>query len=399
MKKSHLIFLCSVGLLISGCGGSSAEVTDQNDELITEPKIDKDSVVLSFAFVGCNRINRLDQQDTAATNETSANVYVLRRIFDEMADMKKKPDLFFFLGDLVYAESTTELLNSQLDAWVAQYNDPVFSDFGSSGIEMVAIPGNHEMLSWADHNVEGHDEWPLKGATELWVKYMSDYMPIDRDHVMGVDSVNNQMTFSFVRGNVGFDMMNTDTYNAPTDENPWGLEGQIPTQWIVDKVNEYEADPSIDHVFVMGHKPYYIYQDGIVQGETGHAGLPEGPTLWPKLNDAHVVAMLSAHLHDYQRTQPGEEGTYQVIAGNGGSEGSATFFGYSIINIMRTGEVELISKGFDVGDPYFSAVPNNPSTVRDSTSLTWEKNANPYYSTTADSSSLAEEKIADPIPK
>ena len=87
--------------------------------------------------------------------------------------------------------------------------------------------------------------------------------------------------------------------------------------------------------------------------------------------------MLSAHVHDYQRMQPGGKGTYQIIAGNGGSKGEATFFGYSVINIMKSGEIQLISMGIDKQDPYYVA-PKDPFTIRDETKLTWSKNANPY---------------------
>lgn len=83
--------------------------------------------------------------------------------------------------------------------------------------------------------------------------------------------------------------------------------------------------------------------------------------------------MLSAHVHDYEREQPGDEGTYQIIAGNGGSPGEATFFGYTIINILSNGEVELESRGFNIGNPYYKAAPENPMTSRDNTILTWEK--------------------------
>jgi hypothetical protein len=182
------------------------------------------------------------------------------------------------------------------------------------------------------------------------------------------------MTFSFVRKNVAFILMNTDTYNAPTKKDPYGLEGQIPTEWIVNKVASYRKNKNIEHIFVLGHKPYYVSGSP----EIGHAGLPAGPVLWPKLNENHVVAMLSAHLHDYQRMQPGGQGTYQIIAGNSGSPGSAKFFGYSKIDIMLDGSVKLTSMGYDIGSPYFKAVPDNPSTLRDSTRLTWTSNKNPY---------------------
>ncbi len=81
------------------------------------------------------------------------------------------------------------------------------------------------------------------------------------------------MTFSSVWHNVGFACVNTDTYNSPTKENLWGIEGIIPADWILAKINEYKENPEIHHVFVLGHKPYYV--NG--QPETGHDGLPEGP--------------------------------------------------------------------------------------------------------------------------
>lgn len=361
---------------------ASAEQPKEPSESMKKTTEAEPAVEFSFAFVGCNRVQRGDQQNPDATNTSSANLGALKRIFGDVTAQERKPELFFFLGDLVYAESTTELLNSQLDAWVKQYQDPSFSTMATSSIELVAVPGNHEMLSWADHNVEGHDEWPLKGATKLWMKYMAPYMPTDREKVTGADAEVNQMTFSFTRKNVGFIVMNTDTYNPPTKENPWGLEGQIPTQWVLDKIKQYQTDAAIDHVFVLGHKPYYVNAtsgSGLdPQPQTGHSGLPEGPTLWPAMTEAQTVAMLSAHVHDYQRMQPGNKGPYQVIAGNGGSDGAATFFGYSTINILSNGDVQLVSRGYDVGSPYYQDVPDNKFSVRDQTILTWSANANPF---------------------
>ncbi|CAM1352834.1 metallophosphoesterase family protein [Tenacibaculum halocynthiae] len=352
--------------------------TKKKDKIVKEEfkEVSKkqDSIVFSFTFLGCNRVDRHQVGDTKATNASTANLSAMKRIWTEISDLKRKPDLFFFLGDMVLAESTTTKLENQLIAWKKLYYNTSFSSISKSNIEMVAIPGNHEMLYWHDYNVPHHDEWPLKGATQIWMKHMAEYMPKDRDYVKGNDSINNQMTFAFTRKNIGFVLMNTDTYNSPTKENPYGLEGQIPTQWIINKVEEYKKDSKIDHVFVLGHKPYYVSG----KPETGHKGFPEGPVLWPKLVENKVVAMLSAHLHDYQRMQPGNKGTYQVIAGNSGSPGSATFFGYSKIDIMSNGDVKLSSIGYDKGNPYYKAMPNSPSTVRDETVLTWSKNVNPY---------------------
>ncbi|CAM1358985.1 metallophosphoesterase family protein [Tenacibaculum xiamenense] len=370
MKK--LIMLVAIGAIcIYSCQNKQKKTSSSTTTLQVQSK---DSVLFSFVFLGCNRVDRHQQGDSTATNASTANLSAMKRIWTEISALERKPDLFFFLGDMVLGETDTTNLENQLVAWKKLYCDVDFSPISLSKIEMVAVPGNHEMLYWHDYNVPHHDEWPLKGATEIWMNEMEEFMPEDREVVTGNDSINNQMTFSFVRQNIGFILMNTDTYNEPTKENPYGLEGQIPTQWIVNKVKEYKDNPSIDHVFVLGHKPYYVSG----KPKTGHKGLPEGPILWPKLEENHVVAMLSAHLHDYQRMQPGGKGTYQIIAGNAGSPGEAKFFGYSKIDILNNGEVKLTSMGYNIGNPYYKAVPENPSTLRDSTTLTWEANKNPY---------------------
>lgn len=371
MKK--VFCLCIItGLFLSACAdpvSKEKEVVEDKKEIKKRP-----SIVSSFVFVGCNRVDRSDKENPDATDASTANLAALKRIYKDITALEHQPELFFFLGDLVLGESTTENLNNQLEAWVKLYENTAFSTISKSGIELVAVSGNHEMLTYADHGDPEHDEWPLKGATELWMKYMSPYIPSDCEHVSGLDSLKNRATFSFTRNNIGFVVMNTDTYNLPTQEAPYGLEGMIPLNWIEMKIKEFQTDSKIEHIFVLGHKPYYVGG----KPQTGHEGFPAGPKLWPLLYQSRVAAMLSAHVHDYDREQPNGDGTYQIIAGNGGSPGSAKFFGYTIINILSDGTLELESRGFNVGNPYYKAVPENPIFVRDSTILTWEKNKNPY---------------------
>lgn len=371
-----LLLVCSIACTPPQHDNNNQETDTAatGNDNVREDEASADSVLLSFVFVGCNRVDRGDVGNSAATDKSSANVAALQRLFHEISAMGRKPDVFFFLGDLVYGESDLPTLNSQLQAWAQLYKDTAFSSISTSGIEMVAVPGNHEMLTYKKVSGSQHDEWPLKGSIDIWLQYMAEFMPPDRDTVSGSDSHVNQATFSFVRKNVAFIVMNTDTYNPPTAQYPYGWEGMIPMQWIVEKVEQYRKDPAIEHIFVLGHKPCYV--NGKL--ETGHDGLPEGPVLWPQLQTNRVQAMLSAHVHDYDRMQPGDTSTYQIIAGNGGSSGPAAFFGYSVINILKNGSIQLLSKGYDKGTPYYSAVPNNPTTTRDSTILTWTKNGNPY---------------------
>ncbi|MEZ5018120.1 MAG: metallophosphoesterase [Flavipsychrobacter sp.] len=370
------LVICS-SIFMLGCDNSNNTKEDNKAPLpIIGTPHTTDSVIYSFAFMGCNRVDRNDKGKAKATNASSANVYALKRIYDNLCEEKRKPDAFFFLGDLVVAEQENlDDLKSQLKAWVELYDSTGFSDISTSGIELVALPGNHEMLYYANYGVPHHDEWPLDGAEDVWIEHMAPYMPKDRDIITGADSMANRSTFSFVRKNIGFIVMNTDTYNPSSAKYKHGMEGLIPTKWITQKIEEYRKDSTIKHIFVLGHKPYYVYH----KAETGHNGLPEGPVLWPALRKNNVVAMLSAHVHDYQRMQPMGDSTYQIIAGNGGSPGQATFFGYTTINVYASGKIELKSKGYKIGHPYYAApVKEESFSIWDSTLLTPTPNANPY---------------------
>ena len=366
-------------LLILVISISSCDFKKKNKEIavVQTKTVEIDSVIFSFSFLGCNRVDKGDVYDSIPS---TANKYVLERIFDEINALPRRPEIFFFLGDMVLAATTKAKLNTQLKAWKALYENDSIS---KSGIEMVAVPGNHEMLYGKKLKVKKKKkkekvQIPLAGSTDIWLKYMKPYMPADRDTVPSSNKMDNRLTYAFVRKNIAFVVMNTDSYNLPTKKNKYGKEGMTPTSWIIDKVNEFKADKGIEHIFVLGHKPYYINN----KTETGHGGLPAGPILWPALEEARVVAMLSAHKHDYQRWQPINKelggGTYQIIAGNGGSKGAAPFFGYSTISIMASGKVKLTSVGFCKGDPYTEPVPQNPTKLRDAVELTWTQNPNVF---------------------
>lgn len=380
MKTIYVAFILLVSTTIASCDqkkkptNTLTEATPQ-----TTATVKKDSVILSFSFVGCNRIDR-HNTDTI-NNPSTANTYALQRIFDDVNAKENKPDLFFFLGDLVLAESTLVNLDTQLKAWKSLYEKDSIS---KSNIEMIAVPGNHEMLYSEEVSKDDWEEFPLKGSTDVWLQYMKEYMPAHREQAPNADGLDNRLTFAFTRQNVGFVVMNTDTYNPPVKTNPYGLglEGQVPTDWVIDKINTYKKDSAIEHIFVLGHRPYYVGGMPV----TDHGGLPAGPELWPAFQKAKVVAMLSAHVHDYERWQPINDslggGTYQIIAGNGGSVNnrhiphSPPFFGYSTINVMSDGTIAYEAVGYCTGDTYITPVPKNAMEIRDKTTLTWEQNTN-----------------------
>ncbi|AGC77857.1 calcineurin-like phosphoesterase family protein [Nonlabens dokdonensis] len=372
MKSTNLLISFVFIILLTSC---KKEIKEK-PIIETEEEIVVDTPIFSFSFTGCNRIDRGDQ---STANPSTANTYVLKRVLFEIAQKEEQPELFFFLGDLVLAESTNAKLNSQLSAWDAIYKE---QEISNSGIEMVAIPGNHEMLYSVEVSENDWHEFPLKGSTDIWLQHMKDYLPDGRVTAPDTLGLDNRLSFSFTRHNVGFVVLNSDTYNPPSKTDIYGKEGQIPVKWVNDQVTSFKNNPSIEHIFVVTHRPYYV--DG--NPDTSHGGLPQGPDVWPTFEENKVVALLSAHKHDYQRVQPINEklggGTYQVIAGNGGSSGEAAFFGYSTITVMKSGNLVLNSVGFDKGMPYTASVPNNPTTSRDSIVLTWEENPSKYYSLT-----------------
>lgn len=360
-------------ILVSSCKNNTETTQTTSKEEVKETVV-KDSILFSFSFMGCNRVNR---GDTTSSVPSTANKYALQRIFSELTAKEDQPELFFFLGDLVLAESTLPNLDSQLKAWDSLYKSDAFS---SSNIELVAVPGNHEMLYSKEVKPNKWKEFPLKGSTDIWLTHMKSYMPVGRKTAPSSDTLDNRLTFSFKRHNVGFVVMNSDSYNPDRPSNPYGLglEGQVPVTWVNDQVKAFKADTEVDHIFVLAHRPYYV--DGTI--ETGHSGLPQGGELWPVFQENKVVALLSAHVHDYQRWQPINDslggGTYQIVAGNGGSEGAAPFFGYSTISVMSSGKLAFDSVGFCIGNPYTSAVPDHPTTSRDKITLTWQENPNKF---------------------
>lgn len=318
------IFYSTMLFVALSCNNSpSAPQSTKNDTLVSAST---DSIAYSFAFLGCNR-------EGHASNPSTADTAILNAIMADILSQQRQPDALFFLGDLVLGETDTATLDRQLSHWV-----PLIKSYRlPASMELVALPGNHEMLK----NLH-YKETPLYGTTSVWMRHMGRFMPLDREKVTPDPEGYNQMTFAFSRKGIGFIAMNTDTYN----ETP-GKEGMINKAWVESKIQSYCDSFSL--VFVLSHKPAFSYG----QFQTGHSGFPDSKSIMNVMNAGHAVALLSAHVHDYQRWQPLGSGPYQIIAGNGGSplDGSALnpYFGYSIINVLKSGRVALRTRGLASG--------------------------------------------------
>lgn len=324
-----------------------------------------DSVVFSFAFNGCNRVG---WEVSSSDNPSMANHVALDSIFSDMQRQNPKPDLFFNLGDIVRAEQPDlQILDDQLSAWVKL---PAVTNFvANSGIKMITVPGNHELLK----SGKNKPEYPLAGSTAVWSKYMSPFTPATR--TIAPDSLGwqNQLTYSFTKHNIAFIVMNTDTYNPPVAPATEGEEGQIPLTWIEGQLKQFKKDSTIDHIFVLGHRSYYIYGTPT----TDHGGLPDGKALWDAMDAANAVAWLGAHTHDYNRYQDTAGGVTQIIAGNAGSPGDSAFFGYSQITVYSSGKIALESRGYCVEETIYKNPASHPMMTQDVSDLKWTGNTNP----------------------
>lgn len=390
MNKIKLTILIISLLMVLGCKSGGEKETPPNlpisesSGLFSAPS-GPDPTVFSFAFVGCNRLNAGEKIPNKAPSR--ANSPVLKRILDEIADLNPKPDYFFFLGDMILAEWETQDLLSQLSSWTSDIQNPSYSKFAQSGIKMVAIPGNHELLTSKPKDDFRHrknqsppiyDEVPLKGATEIWAQYIlsnPQFTPAVRDTIAGPNWKNNSATYGFKvdlpgsHKKVAFILINTDTYNEEGKyaQYGYGEEGQIPLDSILALAKRYKNDSSIAHVFAMSHKPciHGSYFD------TSHIGIPKSKELFTQLDSLGVLALLSAHLHYYTRCHPAKYQMQQIVAGNGGSSESGgssppPFFGYSIIEIHASGNVTFRSEGFKGGSNYYDQPPSGATWTRDS---------------------------------
>ena len=108
------------------------------------PEITRDSVIYSFAFIGSNRVDQEDLNKPMATDSSTANRYVLKRIFNEEAE--EKPNTLFLLGDLVFGLHSTYELDRELYHWKKKLEDSKFSKLSGSDVEIIPVPGNNEQL-------------------------------------------------------------------------------------------------------------------------------------------------------------------------------------------------------------------------------------------------------------
>jgi hypothetical protein len=98
---------------------------------------------------------------------------------------------------------------------------------------------------------------------------------------------------------------------------------------------------------------------------------------WSSLEANHGEAMLTAHNHLWYKHRP-TAGSWQIIAGNGGSFleagviGDDAYFGFTLVTITHHGRVLVRSIGRDVpAEGYLEPSDAYPTSLRDQVEITW----------------------------
>ena len=346
---------------------------------ITDPPMVSadDPVTLAFAIMGCNRV-----ADGAGSSNlpSTANVPNMMQDFSEIPDpglQSPVPSYLIVVGDLVVNHvSGTAALSSQLEGWKAVFEATPLS---GSDVQLVTVAGNHEMLQ----KINGTEtQNPPAGA--VFSQAMMDFIPASNGptqappNLDGIARDESMLSFSFQSGNIFFIQLNTDTYTG--DDSPAGI-GFVPLNWLQGQLNRSQDDPTIDHIFVFGHKP--------IVGEEG-----AGETIAPSQVDdftemlcnprgdntaTKVRGYFAAHAHYWQQRTldcPASNGTLlQVISGNGGTSPEQEFFlppngyfGYTKVGITESGALVLEARGRFITVPD-DALGQAETTVREYRSI------------------------------
>ena len=359
--RIHRVFFVLSTLLLVACSGDVSNLDRAQrgtswDRRAGWQEEDDRSRSFSFVLVGCNRV---DVADVTPENPSTANIEQLNRTFREVAELRPLPKLFFFIGDLVYGyNSDASVIEDELIAWRELYEN---SSLPELGVELVAIPGNHE--------VQGDDRLAYLAAEEVWLRVMEPYIARGGNgpHEGGEDELStdqSRLTYSFNYRGTHFLILNTD----PVD---W--DWRVPVRWIQRDLEDASAGDA-RHIFALGHKPAFPWPGVPTDGLSRYPDVRDD--FWSSMEKSGAEAMFAAHNHLWYKQRPDPDGTWQIIAGNGGSVLEPTFphedgyYGFTLVTVDQGGDVTVTSFGRDVPkEGYLCPSEQYPTTIRDTSSL------------------------------
>ncbi len=369
--------------VINLCYANTANAEQPNDLATVDP------VKFSFAFFGCNRLDKEGVESTHS--DSTANIAQLLQSFKDIANSPVPPNYLFLAGDIVKGKKPgTKKLSKELAEWVKLVSDPNQNPLIQKNIPIVAFTGNHELLvNQEDGKNCIYAQCPNPPAYLYW----QDYMGKTNAFIFGkngpVTNANGgkddlltdekRLSYSFRSGDVFFIILNTDTQiDAVTI-------GDIPLHWIKQQLKAAQQDHNVNHIFVMGHKPL-LSSDNNGSDTTGNGTIrsAEAEAFYALLNNpagdnsstSKVRIFLAAHAHEWNYMPKMTVGNIagivpQIIAGNGGSPPNSSwlnddaYFGYTLVEITQSGVVTAKSFGrpFDTKE-YYKQSPIEPATLR-----------------------------------
>lgn len=318
---------------------------------IDEPSTEKDTLLFSFVTTGCMR---LDKDDISINNPSTVNTFQLKRMFQDLEQLKLAPTYIFLLGDLVYGyTSDTTTYKNQLE----EFKKLLKTNAQFSKSQLIVLPGNHESMP-------GKNLLSSETMEKIWVKSMQEFIHNNNGpRSNGLDGYltdQQQLSWSFTQQNSTFFVLNSD---------PVGQEGTLPINWLKQELITEKVKQS-KHIFLFSHKPAFAYNGE--EGLTNSFGKRD--SLWTILRNNRVKALFSAHNHLYWSYQPTKNDPWQIITGNGGSPLSSFiksnqqwFFGFAHVKVYVSGKIIMIVYGHDIPSTgYFSDFSQFSTTKRDS---------------------------------
>ncbi len=227
--------------------------------------------------------------------------------FSRLLDMAYGDDADFILmgGDLTSGYTTSEAdYRLQLDT----YKQAIGTIGGI--VPIYEVPGNHQALMDAFDDgsqfgveIDKRDDGVNSSAEAIFAE---EFICPDSSYPAPENSEAPEYkgtAYYFDYGNVRFIVYNSNYWFSTGPEkyggNYQGFVMNREIEWISTVLKDADADPSIDHVFMMTHTPAF---QSIVRPPLYSRGLDRRDELWKTISNADkVVALLAGHEHYYNR--------------------------------------------------------------------------------------------------
>jgi len=369
---------------------------------------DGEEVAMSFVYVGCNRVGWSEKVDPATGGKaplpvSTANAAQLLQTFDDVVnELAPEPTYLFLCGDIVRNEQPGgSTLRQQLADWQSLWEGGAL--VGSRSTTLVPFPGNHEVLKSVEYARDTYYEVPSPAAYATWLSWLGEHRHFPESGngppAGGPDLLvgdNSRLSYSFSAMMAGgkkthFVVLNTDSHSSFACGDPGcyqpprrdvefegktiegtmsqAVPGWIALDWATKDIALAVADPEVDAIFVLGHKPLLnrgqrprdpsTGRDTVFNcGERKLAG-----SLFAALQAARTAGKFGGYLCAHQHRWDAFEmagshppDLWQVIAGNGGTELDAgDAFGFTHVEVWSNGKITATPYGRKVPDTYYYA--------------------------------------------